>query len=191
VTPKATQKEAVDFLNKQLFATPAWLLNKEILNKFANPGSAETITTVQANVLKSLLSSARLFRMAVCTGRYGAAAYGVDELLTDAKKGVWSELAGAGVIDIYRRNLQKTYVDALISLVNPAPPVVPVGLPAGFALLFGGDIKNTDVPSIARAQLVELRGEIAGAIARETDKVSKYHLQDVLERIKQALNPRQ
>jgi ribosomal protein S18 acetylase RimI-like enzyme len=190
-TPKATQKEAVDFLNKQLFATPAWLLNKEILNKFANPGSAETITTVQANVLKSLLSSARLFRMAVCTGRYGVGAYGVDELLTDAKKGVWSELTGAGVIDIYRRNLQKTYVDALISLVNPAPPVIPVGIPAGFAVLFGGDIKNTDVPSIARAQLVELRGEIAGAIARETDKVSKYHLQDVLERIKQALNPRQ
>jgi len=37
VTPKATQKGAVDFLNKQLFATPTWLLNKDILNKFSNP----------------------------------------------------------------------------------------------------------------------------------------------------------
>ena len=34
-TPKATQKEAVDFLNKNLFATPTWLLNKDILNKFS------------------------------------------------------------------------------------------------------------------------------------------------------------
>ena len=63
-------------------------------------------------------------------------------------------------------------------------------LPAGFTLSVGGDIKNTDVPSIARAQLVELRSEIAGAIARETDKVSKYHLQDLQERIKEALNPK-
>jgi hypothetical protein len=191
VTPKTTQKEAVDFLNKQLFATPSWLLNKEILNKFSNPGSAEQVATVQANVLKGLLSSARTFRMSVCTGRYGSAAYGVDEMLADAKKGVWTELTAASPIDIFRRNLQKVYIDALISLVNATPPVIPMGLPPGLASLFGGDIKNTDVPSIARAQLVELRNEIAAAIPRETDKLSKYHLQDVLERIKQALNPKQ
>ncbi|HEY4290161.1 MAG TPA: zinc-dependent metalloprotease [Puia sp.] len=191
VTPKTTQKEAVDFLNKQLFATPAWLLNKEILNKFSNPGSAEQVATIQANVLKGLLSSARLFRMSVCTGRYGSAAYGVDEMLADAKKGVWTELTAASPIDIFRRNLQKVYTDALINLMNATPPAVPAGLPPGLASLFGGDIKNTDVPSIARAQLVELRTEIAGAIPRETDKLSKYHLQDVQERIKQALNPKQ
>jgi hypothetical protein len=191
VTPKTTQKEAVDFLNKQLFATPSWLLNKELLNKFSNPGSAEQIATVQANVLKGLLSSARTFRMSVCTGRYGSAAYGVDEMLADAKKGVWTELAAASPIDIFRRNLQKVYIDALVNLMNATPPVLPAGLPPGLASLFGGDIRNTDVPSIARAQLVELRTEIAGAIPRETDKLSKYHLQDVQERIKQALNPKQ
>ncbi len=191
VTPRATQKEAVDFLNKQLFVTPTWLLNKEILNKFSNPGSSEQVSTVQANVLRGLLSSARLFRMSVCTGRYGSAAYGMDEMLADAKKGIWTELAAASPIDIFRRNLQKVYIDALVSLVNAAPPAVPAGLPPGFALLFGGDIKNTDVPSIARAQLVELRNEISAALPRETDKLSKYHLLDVQERIKEALNPKQ
>jgi hypothetical protein len=38
---------------------------------------------------------------------------------------------------------------------------------------------------------VELRTEIGAAIPRETDKVSKYHLQDLQERIKEALNPKQ
>jgi hypothetical protein len=192
-TPKAVQKDAVDFLNKQLFATPTWLLNKEILNKFSNPGSEELVSTLQANTLKSLLSAGRLFRLAACSGRY-TGSYGVDELLTDLKKGVWTELGAAGTIDIYRRNLQKEYVAALVILVNPPPPVaLPAGLPAGrgFANIFTGDIKSTDVPSIARAQLVELRNEIAGAIPREADKLSKYHLQDVQERIKQALNPKQ
>jgi len=193
VTPKATQKEAVDFLNKQLYATPTWLLNKDILNKFSNPGLEDPVSAVQANNLKSLLSPARLFRLSVCTGRYGSAAYSVDELLTDAKKGVWSELAGAGPIDPYRRKLQKEYVAdlaALISEETPSAPVIFGALPRGFNV-FTGDIRNTDVPSAARAQLVELRSEITAAMAREADRASKEHLQDVAERIRRALNPKQ
>jgi len=190
-TPKATQREAVDFLNRQLFATPTWLSNKDILNKFSNPGAEESLSTVQANTLKSLLSGARLYRLTVCTGRYGPGAYSVDDLLTDAKKGVWSELATGAPIDIYRRNLQKVYIESLVSLLNPPPPMpAPAGLPRGL-IIFTGDLKTTDVPSEARAQLVELKNEIAGAIIKETDKVSKYHLQDVEERIREALNPRQ
>ncbi|MBN9386113.1 MAG: zinc-dependent metalloprotease [Chitinophagaceae bacterium] len=189
--PRAIQKEAVDFLSKQLFTTPTWLLNKEILNKFSHPAATETVGNVQAGVLNSLLSGARLFRMSVCAGRYGAASvYGPDELLADAKKSVWSELNTGAAIDIFRRNLQKTYIDALINLINPPPPTpVPAGLPRGLSVLFTGSIKNTDVPSIARAQLVELRSEALSAAARTTDKLSKYHLQDVAERIRQALNP--
>jgi hypothetical protein len=192
-TPKATQKEAVDFLSKQLFTTPTWLLDKNILNKFSNPGMAESLTTVQENTLKSLLSAARLFRLNVCTGRYGSSAYSVDDLLTDAKKAIWSELPTGAAIDMYRRNLQKVYIASLVSLINPEPSAVPAfggTLPRGFAI-FVGDIKNTDVPSIARAQLMELRNEIGAAIARETDKISKYHLQDVQDRIKKALDPKQ
>jgi hypothetical protein len=188
-TPKATQQEAVAFLNKQLFTTPAWLLNKEIMDKFSNPGTEDQVSLVQAGILKSLLSAARLYRLAVCAERYGTGVYSVDELLTDAKKGVWGELATGAVIDPYRRNLQKQYVQSLIALISPEPPLVlPGNLPRGL-VIFTGDIRFTDVPSIARAQLVSLRSEIGAAIARETDKVSRYHLQDVSERIRQALNP--
>jgi ribosomal protein S18 acetylase RimI-like enzyme len=193
-TPRAMQKDAVEFLNKQLFATPTWLLNKDILNKFSNPGTEEQVATLQANTLKSLLSPARLYRLSVCTGRY-TGSYGVDEMMNDTKKGVWSELGAASPIDIYRRNLQKVYVETLISLINPEPAAAPAGAagraPRGFGAAFTGDIMLTDIPSIARAQLVELKNEIGGAIPRETDKLSKYHLQDVQEKIKQALNPKQ
>jgi len=191
-TPKAIQKEAVAFLNSQLFETPQWLLNKDILNKFSNPGTTESISTTQANVLNSLLSSARLFRMTTSAARFGASnTYGVDELITDVKKGVWGELSSRKPIDIFRRNLQKTYVEALINLLSPPQVILPPGLPRNFSILFGGDIKNTDVPSIARAHLNILKTEITAAIPATTDKLSKYHLQDVLERIKQALNPKQ
>jgi hypothetical protein len=191
-TPKAIQKDAVAFLNNQLFETPEWLLNKDILNKFSNPGTSETLSTTQANILNSLLSSARLFRMTTASARFGVGnTYGVDELITDVKKGVWSELNSRKPIDIFRRNLQKTYVEALINLLNPPQVILPAGLPRNFSILFGGDIKNTDVPSIARAQLNILKNEITAAIPATSDRLSKYHLQDVLERIKQALNPKQ
>lgn len=190
-TPRATQKDAVDFLNKNLFATPTWLLPKDILNKFSNPGMEDQVSTVQAGTLKSLLSAARLYRLSVCTQRYGNAVYSVDDLLTDAKKGVWGELATGATIDPYRRNLQKQYIQALIDLINPEPATAaPRGgnLPRGLAI-FTGDIRFTDVPSEARGQLVALRSEITAAISREADKVSKYHLEDVAERIREALSP--
>jgi hypothetical protein len=138
------------------------------------------------------LSPARLFRLSVCTARFGNAAYSVDELLTDAKKGVWSELASAAPIDPYRRKLQKEYIAdlaALISEETPSAPVIFGALPRGFNI-FTGDIRNTDVPSAVRAQLVELRTEITAAMAREADRASKEHLQDVAERIRRALNPK-
>ncbi|MDP4253143.1 MAG: zinc-dependent metalloprotease [Bacteroidota bacterium] len=194
-TPKARQKEAVDFLNKQLFATPAWLLNKDILNKFSDPAATEAVATLQANILNSLLSAERLFRMTICSGRYGSGnTYGIDDLLADAKKGVWGELGAGSSIDIYRRNLQKTYVAALINLINPPPPAAPAPQAGGrggrgFGTPFTGNIRNTDIPSVARAQLVDLRNEIGAAIPRMTDRLSRDHLQDVQERIKQALNP--
>jgi len=189
-TPKAVQKEAVEFLNKQLFATPTWLLNKDILNKFSNPGSGEQLANIQSNVLNSLLSGGRLFRLSACVSRYGTTAYGADELLTDLKKGIWGELNSGSAIDGFRRNLQKAYVDALFGLIDAAPSgAAPAGLPRGFSITITTNVHNTDIPSIARAQLVELRNGITAALPRITDKLSRYHLQDVLERIKQALNP--
>jgi Met-zincin/Domain of unknown function (DUF5117)/Domain of unknown function (DUF5118) len=191
-TPKTMQKDAIAFLSKQLFQTPEWLLNKDILNKFSNPASTESLASIQTNVLNSILSSARLFRMTTCAARFGAAnTYGVDEMIDDVKKEIWSELRSRKPMDVYRRNLQKTYVDAMIGLINPQQIILPPGLPRSFAIYFGGDIKNTDVPSIARANLNALKNEIAAALPATTDKLSKYHLQDVLERIKQALNPKQ
>jgi hypothetical protein len=191
-TPRTIQKEAVIFLNKELFETPVWLLNKDILNKFSNPASTENVESIQTNILNSLLSSGRLFRMSTCSTRFGATnTYKVEELTDDMKNALWNELITKRPIDVFRRNLQKTYVDALINLLNPSPISLPPGLPRGLLVFFGADIRNTDIPSIARANLETLKNQIQAAIPLTSDKLSKYHLEDVLERIKQALHPRQ
>lgn len=188
-TPKATQKEAVTFLQKQLFETPNWLLDKNILNKISNPVTSEAVSNVQVNVLNNLLSPARLNRIAVSSARYGASAYALDDMMNDVKSGVWSELNTGKPIDAYRRNLQKAYVEALINIINPSAPAAaaPATRPAA---MLNFNTKNTDVTSVARAQLVTLKMQVDAAATRTSDKMSKYHLQDVSFRIKKALDPK-
>jgi hypothetical protein len=121
--------------------------------------------------------------------RYGEATeYTVDDLLDDVRAGIWKELTTHKPIDVHRRNLQKTYVESLISLTNPSTPSV--NLP-GLVLFFGPNIKNTDLPSIAKAELSALRSRILTAIPLTADRLSKYHLLDIADRIRKALDPKE
>jgi hypothetical protein len=166
-------------------------MDKNILNKISSPASSEMIANTQSNVLSSLLSSSRLFRMEIMSDRFGKTiVYTPDNLISDLEKGLWKELNSTKPIDPFRRNLQKQWVDIMISLMNPVQPSLPTGLPRGLVLFFGADIKNTDIPSLARGHLTTLRIRILNASARFTDTESKYHLQDIAERIRQALNPK-
>jgi hypothetical protein len=190
--PKATQKEAVAFLNKQLFETPTWLLDKNILNKINTPAATERVQGIQTNVLNNLLDAQRLFKLSSSAARFGSNTYTLDEMMDDVRKGVWSELATRKAIDPYRRNLQKAYVEKLISIINPPAPVA-IQIQAGRGGAFGPvavNTKNTDVTSVARGNLRALQAEIKAAIAGTTDKMSKFHLQDVNDRITEALDPR-
>jgi hypothetical protein len=188
-TSKAIQKEAVSFLHKQLFETPSWLLDKNILNKIANPTSLETIQSTQTGTLTSLLDGQRLFRLVAATNRYGSSTYSIIEYINDLHTGIWNELNSKKPIDGYRRNLQKAYAEKLIDLITPASG------PSIITMSFGGgtpavNVKNTDVISVARGELKALQAEINAAIPGTTDKMSKYHLQDVADRIKKGLDPK-
>jgi hypothetical protein len=188
--PKAKQQAAVAFLNRQVFETPRWLVDKNILNKISSPTNGDPVGSLQTGVLSSLLSNSRLNNLLQAAGRYGdAKVYTVEDLLTDTKKEIWKELNTHAAIDVYRRNLQKAFVEALIALANPAPPQSAMIAP-GISISFGVNTKNTDITSIGKGELEELRAKILSAIPATGDKISRYHLKDLAERIKQALNPK-
>lgn len=110
------------------------------------------------------------------------------------KKGIWSELATRKPIDVYRRNLQKSYIDILDNLLNP-PPATTItiggGNRGGFRAVPTLNPDISDIKSVVRAQLVSLKSEVAAAAASISEPMSKYHLQDILKRIDKALNPKQ
>lgn len=188
-TPKDVQKEAIAFLNKQLFETPSWLLDKNILNKITSPISLETVQSLQTSTVNALLDGQRLFRLVAATNRFGTNTYNISDMITDLHKGIFSELRSNKPIDGYRRNIQKVYVEKLMELVDPTPSFT-ISLGAAFGMPASVNIKNTDVFSTAKGELKALQTEINTASYSSTDKVSKYHLQDLADRIKKSLDPK-
>ena len=184
VTPKAMQKDAVAFLNKQVFETPSWMLDSKILDKISSP-TANQLSSIQDNTLGNVLSASRLSRMVTSSNRFQNS-YNIDELFADLKKGIWSELSTKKSIDGYRRNLQKSYVERMTGMLASAGS----GISMGGAISMGPDPKKTDINSVVRAHLISLRNEINAATPSFTDNMSKYHLQDVSDRIKRALDPK-
>jgi hypothetical protein len=118
--------------------------------------------------------------------------YTLDDLFTDLESGIWSEVKAGKAIDLYRRNLQKVYIEKLIDLLKPGKAnvlSVPVGVTYGYSTRVV-ELEKTDLPSVARAHLESLKASMQGAIAKSGDKITKYHLQDVSQRIKMALDPK-
>ncbi|WP_229206051.1 zinc-dependent metalloprotease [Dyadobacter fermentans] len=188
--PKATQKEAIDFLNAQLFKTPTWLLDQNILNKVKPETGVEAVKALQEYALTALFQGDRAVRL-METG-ISSKNYTLDDLFTDLEAGIWSEAKAGKPIDLYRRNLQKVYAEKLISLLKPGRAnvqAIPVGVTYGFSTR-SVELEKTDLPSVARAHLESLKTTLNAAIAKSADKNTRYHLQDVSQRIKQALDPK-
>ena len=191
VVPKSIQKDAVAFLNTQLFTTPKWLLNQDVLSKINPESGVEAVKSMQDATLSSLLAGDRMVRL-LETSTTSKDNYSVDELISDLNKGIFSELKGASSIDMYRRNIQKLYVDKLIELLKPGTAsvrAVPVGVTYGFSTR-RVNLAQTDLPSIARGQLNALKNELKMSSARMSDRMSKYHVQDLISRIGLALDPK-
>lgn len=191
VVPKSIQKDAVSFLNTQLFSTPKWLLDQNILSKINPENGVEAIKGMQDATLSSLLAGDRIVRL-IETSSINKENYSADELVSDLKNGIFSELKGSGSIDVYRRNIQKLYVDKMIELLKPGTAMVravPVGVTYGFTTR-KVNLAQTDLPSISRGQLNSLKNEMKLASSRMTDRLSKYHLQDLISRIGEALDPK-
>ena len=182
------QENCMEFLQEQLFQTPEWLLDQDIFGRIQYSGFVERIRSIQERTLNNIMSLGKMARLVENEAANGAEAYTLVEMMDDLRKGIWSELSSGKKIDTYRRNLQKAHVDRLAYLMTAEDQKK---LPD-----FGGYRKSTevntsqsDIRSVARAELNLLKRDVRNAINRTSDRMSRYHLQDVEERIDHILDP--
>ncbi|MFL5739772.1 MAG: zinc-dependent metalloprotease [Flavisolibacter sp.] len=169
---KDMQKQAVAYLQKEVFNTPEWLLDPNVLNKFSKPSKREKVQRFQEEALYQLMKSDRLYRMTTETMRYGKEnTYTMDELLTDIDKGLWSELRSAQpLISSDRRLLQKKWIDNMRVVMKDASVVPQVGSTMP-------DLTGTDVPAIIRVHMQNIMQQCKQAASRCKDPMTLAHLQ--------------
>ncbi|HSN60805.1 MAG TPA: hypothetical protein VLR49_07710, partial [Ferruginibacter sp.] len=148
-----------------------------------------TISMVQSGVIDRLLSNTTFDKL-IRAQEENAAAYSVNEMVTDVRKSIYSELATRKPIDVYRRNLQKMFAERLMTNMedgNNAGVLVIGGRGGSGSANYN---KNSDAKSIARMQLKMLATEIKSAQPFYQDLLSKAHLEDLLYRINSSLDPK-
>lgn len=183
-TDKATQKRAITWIQQNVFKTPTWVIQQNI-TALTNQTPQSVIAALQSRALNSLTSVGTLQTLSRFEAEEPTKAYTVSELLTDLRKSIFSELPARAPIDLYRRQLQKIYVERLIALTKEQP--------AASAAFFGFAPSNLskiqDGISQVRFQLRTLETEIRNA-AGSGNAATRAHLLDLQDRIKQALDPK-
>jgi len=188
--PRAKQAEAVQFLNDNVFTTPSFFFDPEILRRIEPTGFVERVRQRQTAVLNLVFQDSRLSRLAEQSATQPGS-YTITDLFGDVRRGIFAEFGTGPVrVDEYRRNVQRAFVDQMERLIS-TPLVTP--LPPGFTP-FAGFTPPPPRPADARAQarleLVDLQTTLRGAQARASDRTTRAHVVDLLARIDQILNPR-
>lgn len=162
--PKEKQQRAVAFLNNQVFKTPTWLIEQDILNKIQGSGLLDRIKALQTYGLRNALSESRQKRL-IESHTLNPTGYGLTNLYEDLKSGVFAEIYSGSRIDPFRRNLQKVFVDAMLNQLS------------------GNISSTTDIQSLTLFTLKGLKKDLEKAAKKQSDTLSKAHLEDLANRL--------
>ena len=184
---RARQKEAVKFLNDEVFTTPTALIKTDILRKLESDGNINRVTGAQTRTLSSLISNAKLQRMVefevIAIDKDEV--YPLGEMLTDVRRGLWKEIYTGAPIDAYRRRLQAVYLEQMAVKIKPPTPT---GAEATLAILLGGGIVNTrDIRPMVKDEMRMLDRELAAAADKSGDRATRAHIADARDQIKAML----
>ncbi len=224
--PKETQRRAVEFLLDEYLEYPAWIFNPEIADytyfiKRSLEGAYEQSPNVayKTNVnylFWDMLDNHRLARMFENEFKNGREkAFTVTELMDILHKRIFASTIRGEKTDIMTRNLQKSFVDALITAaaesegvkinkhLTEAHPILEApercwcplhgrsldeARQAARTLSFSSTQinRNSDALSVKRAELIRINNLLKSR-KNTADIPTRYHYEDILLRISTAL----
>lgn len=180
------QERAMDFLIDYAFSTPTWMLNEEVLGRINQSTVVDNMRSAQVRVLNNLTDPKRLARLIEFDARSSEDTYDAFEMMDDVRNGIWSELDDNSEIGVYRRNLQRAYIERMGHLMTNELQT----FPDDFVELIGWtnvDVSQSDIRPIVRNQLELLLDDIRGTRVR--DRAMSAHLADAEVRIENILDP--
>lgn len=178
---KAYQKSAIQWLHKNAFDTPDWLLDESILRNIDFAGYTDRMRRLQTRHLNNVMSFERLGRLidhkAMDNNNYSAL-----DMMKDLRLGIWSETKSKSNVSVFRRNLQRAYIDRMEYLMTEKID------PNRSRQYF--NVSQSDVRSIVRGELNQLKRILTSAANSGVNTHTKYHYRDCIERINTILEPK-
>ncbi len=162
------QKRAVRFLDQQLFTTPKWLVNQDVISRMEPGGTLERVQGIQDRTLHILYNNNRLLRMADHEMMSGNAVYALNDFFSDMDNVITRDITGGA--DVYRRNLHRTLIHIYEGLMNSND----------------FSIQSSDVPLLARGRLMSIKSRAQGIAS--SNSVDGMHAADLIARIDKVLD---
>ncbi|WP_345952819.1 zinc-dependent metalloprotease [Mucilaginibacter sp. PAMB04168] len=171
--PYNRQKQAVAFLNRQVFNTPTWLNTPDLQSSFALSFPLE-LSRLQENALNSLITRMRLSHMYTDQLESKVKVYTLNNLLTDLRQGIFKEVYAGGNVDVYRRTVQKLYIYRLTEQAFLANEM---------STIFMGNTYHftiTDINAMLKAELQQLQSLFRQrSKATKLNQLTRLHLQEM------------
>jgi Met-zincin/Domain of unknown function (DUF5117) len=155
------QRKAVKFLLARGFVRPDALLDEQVLGRMAPYDGIAALQSGNEVLLKVLIDPDVFHRMAQAATSPGTTPpYQGADLLVDLNDGLFVEIRQPRpIIDLYRRDLQRTYVSVLLSSFSDAGP--------------------SEFKAALRTGIGDLAGKLGQAAKKVRDPDTRAHLTDL------------
>jgi len=163
------QRKSMEWLHKNIFETPEWLLDTSVLQNIDHTAYFENVRRVQSSQLNQLMGLETLGRL-INSETTQDDNYSAYEMLSDLRKGLWSEAYRSRNVELYRRNLQNTYLDYMADLLtdNDASNY---------------NVETSDVRTLVRGELTTLKRTLNRAKNANVNTMTKYHYENAIAKI--------
>ena len=167
----AKQSAAIEYLNRQVFETPNWLLDPDVLSRIQGSGAADLIQSRQKSALDQILNVDRMKRL-IEQDFFGpsSSTYSLREMLNDLREGIWSEVYQNRPTDTFRRSVQRAYIDRLEMLMSDQ------------------DANGSDVASHVLNELELIMDAIIQVQDRMSHDETRIHLRESMFRIERLMD---
>ena len=186
-TSPKEQREAIRFLLDEALVTPKWLVDPKILNRISMVDVAAPVVNSQKRILAEMLQPVR-FRVledveSLSPGT-GLSAYGYLELV---QKSLFRETQQTSPkVDIYRRELQREFVEHLKAFSGEAQRFKSFG----FMLAASQAELLVDLRPAAMQSLKDVKAMLLAGEQRATDRATRQHFAQLVRDVERTLRIR-
>jgi len=161
---KTKQRQALQFINQQLFQTPTWLIDQNILRRFESNGHVDRIQNLHRYAINFLFNENRMNRLADNEALLGASTFTLSDLFEETETMIFSRKNP----DVYQRGLQRSFVEKLTSMIED------------------DETGYSDAVSLARQALISIANS-SKKLKKSGSRVNKAHFEDLNQRIRKQI----